>query len=215
MADRTGDGISDATDDALLAAVHDEVIDYGVRRATATSIAKRAGVSRMTVYRRGGGVKQLVLDALSREFDTLLRQAFVEATASPGGAAARGTDAPGIPPALRTASGTDAPGIPAVRDQLAAAVVVGVRALAGSTLVHALLRHDPELLVPYLVDRHGESQLALRPLCDASHRGGHRRPLDPRGRAAPAGDRAAACHAGVRGVDRHSPSRPRRSQPRR
>ena len=161
MADRTGDGISDATDDALLAAVHDEVIDYGVRRATATSIAKRAGVSRMTVYRRGGGVKQLVLDALSREFDTLLRQAFVEATAIPGGAAARGTDAPGIPPALRTASGTDAPGIPAVRDQLAAAVVVGVRALAGSTLVHALLRHDPELLVPYLVDRHGESQLAF------------------------------------------------------
>lgn len=45
MADRTGDGISVATDDALLAAVHDEVIDYGVRRATATSIAKRAGVS--------------------------------------------------------------------------------------------------------------------------------------------------------------------------
>ena len=51
------------------------------RRATATSIAKRAGVSRMTVYRRGGGVKQLVLDALSREFDTLLRQALVDAAA--------------------------------------------------------------------------------------------------------------------------------------
>jgi len=201
MEDRTGDGTPVATDDALLAAVHDEVIDYGVRRATATSIAKRAGVSRMTVYRCGGGVKQLVLDALSREFDTLLRHAFVEATATAtatataptiaGGAASSGTEAPGIPAVSRTASATDSPGIPAgsrtasgtdapgipavswttsatdspgipaVRDHLAAAVVVGVRALAGSTLVHALLRHDPELLVPYLVDRHGESQQAF------------------------------------------------------
>ena len=164
---RTGDGTPVATDDALLAAVHDEVIDYGVRRATATSIAKRAGVSRMTVYRRGGGVKQLVLDALSHEFDTLLRHAFLEATATASataggaGAASSGTDAPGIPPAVQTPSAMDSPGIPAVRDHLAAAVVVGVRALAGSTLVHALLRHDPELLVPYLVDRHGESQQAF------------------------------------------------------
>ncbi len=182
MDDRTGDGTPVATDDALLAAVHDEVIDYGVRRATATSIAKRAGVSRMTVYRRGGGVKQLVLDALSHEFDTLLRHAFLEATATASataggaGAASSGTDAPGIPPAVQTPSAMDSPGIPpavqtpsamdspgipAVRDHLAAAVVVGVRALAGSTLVHALLRHDPELLVPYLVDRHGESQQAF------------------------------------------------------
>ena len=62
------------TDQDLLAAVREEVLAYGVRRATATSIAARAGVSRMTVYRRGGGVKQLVLDALSREFETQIAE---------------------------------------------------------------------------------------------------------------------------------------------
>ena len=65
-----------STDDALLAAVRDEVLAYGVRRATATSIAHRAGVSRVTVYRRGGGIRPL-LDALVAEF----RNAVEEVTA--------------------------------------------------------------------------------------------------------------------------------------
>ncbi len=164
-----------ATDDALLAAVHDEVIDYGVRRATATSIAKRAGVSRMTVYRRGGGVKQLVLDALSREFDTLLRQALLDGAAM-ATATVRAREA--------DEHGADAGGIPTTRDHLAAAVVLGVRALAGSTLVHALLRHDPDLLVPYLVDRHGHSQQAfirdVTPVIAAGIADGSIRAGDPR-----------------------------------
>ena len=192
---RPGVASVDGSDEALLAAVHDEVIDYGVRRATATSIAKRAGVSRMTVYRRGGGVKQLVLDALSREFDTLLRQALVDAAA---GSSATGRDATaalesrdakgahGIRAAAK--SGTtdlgDGHGIPTTRDHLAAAIVLGARALAGSTLVHALLRHDPELLVPYLVDRHGHSQQAfvryVEPVIAAGVADGSIRPGNPR-----------------------------------
>jgi AcrR family transcriptional regulator len=191
---RPGVASVDGSDEALLAAVHDEVIDYGVRRATATSIAKRAGVSRMTVYRRGGGVKQLVLDALSREFDTLLRQALVDAAA---GSSATGRDATaalesrdakgahGIRAAAK--SGTtdlgDGHGIPTTRHHLAAAIVLGARALAGSTLVHALLRHDPELLVPYLVDRHGHSQQAfvryVEPVMAAGVADGSIRPGDP------------------------------------
>lgn len=119
------------TDQDLLAAVREEVLAYGVRRATATSIAARAGVSRMTVYRRGGGVKQLVLDALSREFETQIAEVV---------SGARGET---------------------VRDRLTDAVAGGVRALASSALVTALLRHDPELLVPYLVDRLGHSQAAF------------------------------------------------------
>ncbi|MBK9724315.1 MAG: TetR/AcrR family transcriptional regulator [Actinomycetales bacterium] len=119
------------TDQDLLAAVREEVLAYGVRRATATSIAARAGVSRMTVYRRGGGVKQLVLDALSREFETQIAEVV---------SGARGET---------------------VRDRLTDAVVGGVSALASSPLVTALLRHDPELLVPYLVDRLGHSQAAF------------------------------------------------------
>ena len=141
------------TDQDLLAAVREEVLAYGVRRATATSIAARAGVSRMTVYRRGGGVKQLVLDALSREFETQIAEVV---------SGARGET---------------------VRDRLTDAVAGGVRALASSALVTALLRHDPELLVPYLVDRLGHSQAAfvrvVTPLLQAGIAEGSVRDADP------------------------------------
>ena len=141
------------TDQALITAVREEVLAYGVRRATATSIASRAGVSRMTVYRRGGGVKQLVLDALSHEFETQIADVV---------SGARGET---------------------VRDRLTDAVVGGVSALASSPLVTALLRHDPELLVPYLVDRLGHSQTAfvrvVTPLLEAGIVEGSVRNADP------------------------------------
>lgn len=129
----TPTGVRTDTDaqDRLLAAVRDEVIAYGVRRATATSIAQRAGLSRMTVYRRGGGVKQLVLDALSREFETFL------------------TDVAGHVEA------------PHARGRLVRGAVSAVRAAGHAPLVTALRRHDPELLLPYLVDRHGRTQQAV------------------------------------------------------
>ena len=125
----------DATEERLLTAVRDEVIAYGVRRATATSIAQRAGVSRMTVYRRGGGVKQLVLDALSQEFETFLAGVFA---AVEQGRPARHA-----------------------RDRLVTGVVEAVRVASHAPLVTALRRHDPELLLPYLVDRHGRTQQAV------------------------------------------------------
>jgi AcrR family transcriptional regulator len=115
-------------EESLLQAVRDEVIEHGVRRATATSIAKRAGVSRMTVYRRGGGIKQLVLDALTREFDVRLASV---ATSSTGAT---------------------------TRDAVADGVVRGVHELSTAPLVEALLQHDAELLLPYLVERLGHSQ---------------------------------------------------------
>lgn len=115
-------------EDSLLQAVRDEVIEYGVRRATATSIAKRAGVSRMTVYRRGGGIKQLILDALTREFDVRLASV---ATTSTGAT---------------------------IREALSDGVVRGVQELSTAPLVEALLQHDAELLLPYLVERLGHSQ---------------------------------------------------------
>ena len=122
-------------DDDLLRAVVDEVLAYGVRRATATSIAARAGVSRVTVYRRGGGIKQLVLDALVAEFSRAIAAA-VERVALE----------------QRPRDG---------RAAVVATAVAIVETLGDSPLVHALLTHDPELLVPYLVDRHGRSQQLL------------------------------------------------------
>ena len=48
------------TDDALLDAARDCVLEVGVRRTTLTDVAKRAGVSRMTLYRRFPDVSALV-----------------------------------------------------------------------------------------------------------------------------------------------------------
>ena len=44
------------------------------------------------------------------------------------------------------------------RAAVTALAVAMVRKLSQAPLVAALLKHDPEMLLPYLVDRHGRSQ---------------------------------------------------------
>lgn len=118
----------------LEAAARDEVLAYGVRRATATSIARRAGVSRMTVYRHSGGVQQLVLDALFAEFRRLAEGART------------------------TATGAHA------REIITTTCLESVRVLRDAELVRALRQHDPELLLPYVIDHFGRGQELLREL---------------------------------------------------
>ncbi|MDC5696921.1 hypothetical protein OO014_06585 [Intrasporangium calvum] len=132
-------------DDALLAAVRDEVLDYGVRRATATSIAQRAGVSRVTVHRRGGTIRQLVLDALVAEFTRAMEDC-----------------------ATRVAAKRPRDGREAVVEMAGTLV----DALSQAPLVGALLKHDPDLLLPYLVDRCGRSQLLALDSLSAALRAG-------------------------------------------
>ncbi|MET7462824.1 helix-turn-helix domain-containing protein [Nonomuraea sp. NPDC005501] len=57
---RHNDGVLDAARDCVLA--------YGVRRTTLTDVARRAGVSRMTLYRRWPDVRSLVADLMTREW---------------------------------------------------------------------------------------------------------------------------------------------------
>jgi len=59
---------STPADDLLLAATREAVVVHGVRRTTANDIAERAGISRMTFYRRMGSVDNAVLAALTEEF---------------------------------------------------------------------------------------------------------------------------------------------------
>ncbi|HEX4701739.1 MAG TPA: helix-turn-helix domain-containing protein, partial [Pseudonocardiaceae bacterium] len=59
-------------DDVLLDAARHCVLSVGVRRTTLTDIAKRAGTSRMTVYRRFPGVTSVVAALMTREFGALL-----------------------------------------------------------------------------------------------------------------------------------------------
>ncbi|GAA0912778.1 helix-turn-helix domain-containing protein [Nonomuraea longicatena] len=53
---------------AVLDAARDCVLAYGVRRTTLTDVARRAGVSRMTIYRRWPDVRGLVADLMTREW---------------------------------------------------------------------------------------------------------------------------------------------------
>ncbi|WP_084957853.1 TetR/AcrR family transcriptional regulator [Thermoactinospora rubra] len=58
--------------DGVLDAARECVLAYGVRRTTLTDVARRAGVSRMTLYRRWPDVKTLVADLMTREWTRLL-----------------------------------------------------------------------------------------------------------------------------------------------
>ncbi|MEU7898815.1 helix-turn-helix domain-containing protein [Nonomuraea sp. NPDC049152] len=54
--------------DVVLDAARECVLAYGVRRTTLTDVARRAGVSRMTIYRGWPDVGSLVADLMTREW---------------------------------------------------------------------------------------------------------------------------------------------------
>ncbi len=115
-------------DEKLLLATREAVVLHGVRRTTANDIAERAGVSRMTFYRRMGSVENAVLATLTREFRT--------GTAGLRSAAPSGTG----------------------HEQLVHFAIAAVRVFATSELLGSIAERDPEFLIPYVTDRFGASQ---------------------------------------------------------
>ncbi len=116
-------------DDPLLDAAHASVMAVGVRRTTLTDVARRAGVSRMTVYRRFGDVASLIQALMTREFSGVLSEA-IDANAE----------------------------LPTVRERLSSGATEGVVRLGTDPLFLRLLEMDPELFLPYLAQRHGAFQ---------------------------------------------------------
>ena len=133
--------------DVLLDAARSCVLAVGVRRTTLAEIARTARVSRMTVYRRFPDVRSVLAALMTREFSGLLR------TASEGGADAATS-----------------------RDRLVLIAAAGVRALSTDPLFRTLLDVDPELVLPYIVERLGATQKfaeqALHGLLEAGHQDG-------------------------------------------
>jgi AcrR family transcriptional regulator len=119
--------------DDIASAVRSSVLAVGVRRTTLTDVARRAGVSRMTLYRLVPDVESLLLDVMTRDLGALLSE--IEA-----GVARK-----------RTA-----------RARLVAQTVEAARRLPDEPLFRRVLDVDPELLLPYLTVRIGSTQrLAL------------------------------------------------------
>jgi AcrR family transcriptional regulator len=119
-------------DEALLDAVQACVLAVGVRRTTMTDVARRAGVSRMTLYRRYADVTSLMQALMTREFTQIIGEVEVEAAA-----------------------------LPSARERLVAAAVSGVDRLTRHPLFLRIVDVDPELLLPYVTTRRGAFQRAV------------------------------------------------------
>lgn len=148
----------DPVADALLDAAYQCIAAFGLRRLTLTDVARRAGVSRPTVYRRWRDIHTLVADLLTREM-----HAAVQAAAAPYE----------TPPAA--AGG--------VRERLVRQSAGVFTALRGHPLLVRILETEPEALVTYTFQRLGSSQrevlAQLLPLIEAGQADGSVREGDP------------------------------------
>lgn len=117
-------------DDVILDVVRRLVLTHGISRTTLTDVAREAGLSRMTVYRRWNGLPELLGQMMQREWDRILP---FDAGALVDQVAAGST----------------------VRQVLVHEVATAARILRESELLSSIIRSEPQLLQPYLLQRQG------------------------------------------------------------
>lgn len=143
---------SDAADrkDLALDAAREAILAVGWSRTTLTDIARRAGLSRMTLYRRWPEMNALLADLMTREWGSLVD--------------------------LDQASTNH-------RERLVRGILGTIEALRGNALFTRIIELDPEMLLPYLLDRRGRSQELVLDLLvgeiEAGQRAGEIRAGDP------------------------------------
>lgn len=116
-------------DDAYLDAARASVLAVGWRRTSLTDVARRAGVSRMTLYRRWPDMSGLLGDLMLREWGALVAAELRAESRDPLG-----------------------------RHAVAAAVVRCTGAIRANDLFRKIVEVDPDLLLPYLFERRGRTQ---------------------------------------------------------
>ena len=117
-----------APKDPFLDAARDNILAVGWRRTTLTDVARRAGVSRMTIYRRWQDMQTLLGDLLVREWGGLIDDALLDVDG------------------------------PQSREAIVQGVTGTVKALRANEVFMRILELDPELLLPYLLERRGRNQ---------------------------------------------------------
>ena len=131
--------------DSYLDAARDCLLDVGWRRTTLTEVARRAGVSRMTIYRTWADMPTLLGDLMTREWSDLVQQ-------------------------VRAGLHVEADPLTMIRKD-----VVGlVRLLRQNELFVRIVELDPELILPYLFARRGRSQDAVLAILESTIRDGQR-----------------------------------------
>jgi AcrR family transcriptional regulator len=114
--------------DAYLDAARACILDVGWRRTTLTEVARRAGVSRMTIYRTWADMPTLLGDLMTREWAGVVTDQVAAA-----------------------ASATSL-------QRLVGGIAGTVRMLRDNELFVRIVELDPELILPYLFARRGRSQ---------------------------------------------------------
>jgi AcrR family transcriptional regulator len=117
------------------------ILDVGWRRTTLTEVARRAGVSRMTIYRAWSDMPQLLSDLMTREWSGVVAESLAE----------------------------EDPDTPTV-DRLVGDIVGTVKRLRENELFVRIVDLDPELILPYLFNRRGRSQDGILELTVAALR---------------------------------------------
>ena len=119
---------NERSEDRYLDAARECILATGWTRTTLTDVARRAGVSRMTIYRTWPDMQTLLADLMTREW---------------GGVVAE----------VASAGAGSAP-----LERLSTGISGTVTALRSNDLLRKIVEVDPELLLPYLLQRRGRSQ---------------------------------------------------------
>lgn len=116
--------------DRFLDAAREVILTVGWKRATLTDVARRAEVSRMTVYRAYPDMQSILADLMTREWVAQIDGVVNDVEQD----------------------GDD------MLDVIARRLAAAVSVLRENELFRRIVDVDPEQLLPYLIDRRGRSQ---------------------------------------------------------
>ncbi len=120
---------SKSNENVLLDAALQSVMAVGVRRTTLTDVARLADVSRMTLYRYFPDLAGVLKALMTREFNALIGEI-----------------------------GREVADFPTARERLVESAVTCVERLPRHPLFQRVLDVDPDLILPYVIDRFGTTQ---------------------------------------------------------
>jgi AcrR family transcriptional regulator len=123
----------DPTTERILDSALTQFATFGLRRTSVDDVAKQAGVTRVTVYRRFPNRDQLIGATLYREYQRFLAV---------------------LDPVVRV--------VPSMEERIVEGFLVALRHVQSHPLLGGLLRSEPELVLPALTVDGGPALVAMR-----------------------------------------------------
>lgn len=123
---------TDETTERVLEAAHEQFRRIGIRRSTMEDVAKRAGVSRITVYRRFSTKDSLVQQVIRREFRRYFDRFLL-----------------------------DIRGAETVAERVEIGFAGSLRAIRNNPLIGGLMDTEPEIVVPSMISDGGRTMTTV------------------------------------------------------